>query len=250
VSVASGSERPRGLTVELAGIPGAGKSRLARTFAAGLTARGVPVLQPQNLLGPATPAARRLARKAAASAAAALRDPGTSARSVRAIARSGQPGAPDVAGRVVQWLVAQHVTAVARRRGAVSLVDEGLVQCLWSIGLRGDVEPVLTALASARIHRPDVLVVVRVDPEIALARLAARASRHSRTQLLPESDRLTELTRGDLVLERLVAWCSDKLSIPVIDLAGSDDAAADRELVLDRLASWFDSGRDAGPVDA
>ena len=173
MSGAGGDERTRGLTVEFAGIPGAGKSRLARTFAAGLTERGVPVRQPQTLLGPATPTARRLARKVLACTAAAVHDPGTSARAVRAIARSGQPGAGDVAGRVVQWLVAQRVTADARRRRAVSLVDEGLVQCLWSIGLRGDVEPVLAALASRRVRRPDVLVVVRVDPQVVLAEARA-----------------------------------------------------------------------------
>jgi hypothetical protein len=142
------------------------------------------------------------------------------------------------------------VTADARRRKAVSLVDEGLVQCLWSIGLRGDVAPVLTALASRRVRRPDVLVVVRVDPEVALARLTKRSSRHSRTQLLPETERLTELTRGDLVLEHLVEWCATELSVPVVGLAGSDAAAADREVVLDRLATSWERGEGFEPTDA
>jgi thymidylate kinase len=246
----SGDERTRGLTVELAGIPGAGKSRLAQTLAAGLTARGVPVLQPQALLGPATPTARRLARKVGASLSAAVLDPRTSARAVRAIARSGQPGAGDVAGRVVQWMVAQHVMGGAHRRMAVSLVDEGLIQSLWSIGLRGDVGPVLAALAPGRVRRPDAVVVVRVEPEVALARLTARTSRHSRTQLLPESERLAELTRGNRVLERLVEWCAAEATIPVIEVTGSDDAAGDREAVLDRFATSWERGRDPGPVDA
>ena len=247
MSGAGGEERTRGLTVEFAGIPGAGKSRLVRTFTAGLAERGVPVQQPQALLGPATPTGRRLARKVLASAAAVVHDPGTSARAVRAIARSGQPGVGDVAGRVVQWLVAQRVTAGAGRREAVSLVDEGLVQCLWSIGLRGDVEPVLAALASRRVERPDVIVVVRVDPQVALERLTRRASRHSRTQLLPEPERLTELTRGDVVLERLVEWCSAELAVPAIHLAGSDAAADDRERVLDRLATSWERGQGFAP---
>jgi hypothetical protein len=207
------------------------------------------VRQPQALLGPATPTCLRLARKVLASTAAAAHDPGTSARAVRAIARSRQPGAGDVAGRVVQWLVAQRVTARARRREAVSLVDEGLIQCLWSIGLRGDLEPVLTALASRPVRRPDLVVVVRVDPQVALARLTARASRHSRTQLLPETEQLTELTRGDLVLERLVEWCSAEVSIPVIDLAGNDGAAADRERILDRLATSWHEGQGYGRTE-
>ena len=243
---ASGHGGSRGVTVEFAGIPGAGKSRLVEGFAAGLAARGVPVRQPQALLGPATPAARRLARKALASSAAALGGPGTSVRAVRAIARSGQPAAGDVAGRVVQWLVAQRVTADARHRGAVSLVDEGVLQCLWSIGLRGDVETVLAALTARRFHRPDLIVVVRVPPEVALERLTARPSQHSRTQLLPESERLTELSRGHRVLDRLVEWFSSAAAVPVFDVAGDDDDARERDAVLDRLATWWASGRDPG----
>lgn len=248
MSGAAGHAGTRGLTVEFAGIPGAGKSRLVRTFAAGLAARGVPVGQPQAQLGPATPTGRRLARKALASAAAILDAPGTSARVVRAIAGSGQPAAGDVAGRVVQWLVAQRVTAESRHREAVSLVDEGVIQCLWSIGLRGDVEAVLAGLASRAVHRPDVVVVVRVAPEIALERLTARSSRHSRTQLLPESERLAELTRGHDVLERLVEWCSSAASLPVVELAGTDDAAEDRERALDRLAACWEPHRRPGPA--
>lgn len=236
----------RGLTVEFAGIPGAGKSRLVEAFAAGLGDRGVPVRQPQASLGPATPTGRRLARKALASIAATLAAPGTSARAVGAIARSGQPAAGDVAGRVVQWLVAQQVTADARHSGAVSLVDEGVLQCLWSIGLRGDVAPVLSALAAHRVHRPDLVVVVRVPPEVALERLTARSSMHSRTQLLPASERLTELERGHRVLERLVEWCSSGAAVPVLDVAGDDDGAGGRDAALDRLATWWTTGRDPG----
>jgi hypothetical protein len=93
-------------------------------------------------------------------------------------------------------------------------------------------------------------VVVRVDPQVALARLTARASRHSRTQLLPEAQRLTELTRGNVVLDRLVEWCSNHASIPVIELAGSDEAAGDRERVLDRLSTWWERGQAPGAADA
>ncbi|MCW2534302.1 MAG: hypothetical protein JWQ26_1, partial [Modestobacter sp.] len=47
----------RGLTVELVGVPGAGKSRLTRSLAGSLAERGVPVTQAQAPLGPAVPVA-------------------------------------------------------------------------------------------------------------------------------------------------------------------------------------------------
>jgi hypothetical protein len=242
-------EGRRGVTVELAGIPGAGKSRLARTLATELAAAGIGVTQPQQRLGPSVPTARRLSRKLRACAAAAAADPGTTTRIVRAVLDSGQPGPRDVAGRVVQWLVAQHVTARARPRDGVSIVDEGLLQCLWSIGLRGDVEPVLAAVAASRPSgAPDLVVVVRVPPEVALERLTVRASRHSRTQLLPERERLAELRRGDQLLGRLADWWAGEaaLTAPVLTVVGTDAGADDRARVLEQVRASLEGN--TGPL--
>ncbi|MDK3257088.1 AAA family ATPase [Blastococcus capsensis] len=230
----SSEGRRRGVAVELAGIPGAGKSRLARVLADELAGQGITVTQPQAPLGPSVPIGLRLGRKAWACAGTTARDPATTARIVPAIHASGQPGPGDVAGRVVQWLVAQHVTDRALRREGASILDEGLVQCLWSIGLRGDVTPVLAAVAAApRVSAPDVLVVVRVAPEVALERLAGRLSQHSRTQSLPESDRLAELERGDRLLGRLVDWWATDgpRPAPVLTVSGADE----HERVLERI---------------
>lgn len=240
------AEHP-GLVVELAGIPGSGKSRRVRALADGLTARGIVVRTPQAPLGPSTPRGLRLARKAAACGAAAVGSPATTTRILRAVHRSGQSGPADLAGRTVQWLVAQHVTSAGQGRQGVSLVDEGLIQCLWSIGLRGDVEPVLSAIAaSRRVHAPDMVVVTRVPPELAAERLTARSSRHSRTQLLPEADRLAELQRGDRLLGHLVDWWSRTVPTPVYTIPGTDDDAADRELLLSRICTSLNSRRRSG----
>jgi thymidylate kinase len=234
----------RGLTVELVGVPGAGKSRLTRSLAGSLAERGVPVTQAQAPLGPAVPVAVRLARKAAAGAATALSAPRTTARLAGAVLRSGQPGPADVAGRLVQVLVAAQVTARSRRREGVSLLDEGVVQALWSVGLRGDVTPVLAALDGAR-PSADLLVVVRVAPEVALARLAARPSQHSRTQLLAAGERLAELEHGARLLDRLVDWWSAAVPAdrrPVV-VEGSDAGAADRAALVDRVCATLATRR-------
>jgi hypothetical protein len=236
--------RPPGLSVEVAGIPGSGKSRRVRALAAGLAARGVLVHQPQALLSPSTPTGLRLVRKSIACGAAALGDPVTTARIMRAVVRSGQPGPADVAGRTVQWLVAQHVVAGARRRQDVSIVDEGLIQALWSIGLRGDVEPVVRALAaSPAVSGPDVVVVVQVPAELALARLNRRPSRHSRTQLLPEPARLAELQRGAQLLDHLVDWWSRATPHPpgVLSVSGADDSAADGARLVDGVRALLEA---------
>ena len=232
-----------GVSVELAGIPGSGKSRRARALATGLAARGLTVHQPQALVAPSTPTSVRLARKAVACGAAALRDPATTARIVSAVVQSGQPGPADVAGRAVQWLVAQQIVASARRRGGITVMDEGLLQALWSIGIRGNAEPVLRALALRhRVTTPDLVVVVRVPPELALRRLTARTSRHSRTQQLAQPERLAELEQGTRLLEQLVEWWSRDAPTPprLLSVSGADDGPADRALLVDRVCELFE----------
>ena len=199
-------------SVELAGIPGSGKSRRARKLVELLADRGVAVGQPQAPLAPTVPTGRRLARKARACGATLVTAPGTAARVVLGILRSGQPGAGQALGRIVQWLVTEDVGARAARRPGVSIVDEGLVQALWSIGLRGDVRPVLTALDAAPRRTPaDLLVVVRLPPEVALARLAVRASRHSRTQgCSTRPNASPNWSGGPHLLDELVVWWSGR----------------------------------------
>jgi thymidylate kinase len=226
------------LIVELAGIPGSGKSRRARTIAERLAARGVSVALPQAALAPSVPTTLRLARKGVACAAAAAAAPGTTARVVRGIVASRQPGPGDLAGRAVQWLVAESVARRGARGTGVSLVDEGLLQALWSIGLRGDVQPVLAALdASPPTRRADLLVVVRVEPDVALARLAARRSRHSRTQLLDEAERRAELRRGAALLDELTTWWAGSGTGAVLTLDGGSDEGDDHARLLDRICA-------------
>lgn len=243
-------EHPAGLVVELVGIPGAGKSRLARTLVAELADRGVDVATPQEPMGPGVPRVRRLARKAAAGGVEAVRHPGSTARLTRSLVRSAQPGAGDVAGRLVQWLVAAAVTSASARGSGVSLLDEGPVQALWSIGLRGDVPPVLAALDEAgQPPLADVLVVVRVPPDVALARLAQRPSQHSRTQLLSEADQMQELERGTILLDRLIAWQTRSAADrprTVFTVRGSDSGAPDRAALVEHLSTRGAAGRPVG----
>ncbi|MGY1779697.1 hypothetical protein [Geodermatophilus sp. SYSU D01036] len=238
MTVPAGDIGRRGPYVELAGIPGSGKSRRARLLAARLADCGIVVTQPQARFAPSVPTARRLVGKSLASARAVVRAPAATARLVGGVLRSHQPAPADLAGRVVQVLVGQGVAARAAGPGGVSLVDEGLVQALWSIGLRGDVAPVLAALdATPRRPTADLLVVVRVPPEIALDRLAHRSSRHSRVQLLDERDRLAELVRGARLLDRLVDWWPGRVPgcHEVLTLDGTADDGADHEALVSRI---------------
>ena len=228
------------LSIELVGIPGAGKSRLVRTLSAELVERGIVVKEPRAPFDAEVPTPLRLRRKAVACGAAVLAAPGQATRLIHGLLRSRQPGAADVAGRFVQLLLAQDTAARAIHEEGVSIVSEGVVQALWSVGIRGDVRPVLEALDGAR-RRPsaDLLVVLEVSPELALARLIARTSQHSRTQMLHHEARLPELERGATLLRQLVDWWS---SPPwgrgeVCVVRGPEEDGDDRARLLDQICA-------------
>lgn len=198
-----------GFVVELVGVPGSGKTRLTRTLATGLERHDVPVAQPQRRFYSSVAPGLRLSRKALACLSVGAAAPRHTARLAAGLARSSQGRPADVASRLVQLLVAESVAREAARHAGVSLVDEGVVQALWSVGLRGDVAPVLDLLDGlAPAPAADLLVVLRVPEDLALARLSGRPSRHSRIQQIPEHARRAEMTRGMALLDDLVAWWS------------------------------------------
>jgi thymidylate kinase len=244
------ANRGPGLVVELAGLPGSGKSRRTRRLAEVLAERGVPVRDPREGLTESVPTGPRLARKAVRACAAALASPLSTARFARGLLRSGQPAGAELTGRLVQWLVTQDVLARGHRAPGVSIVDEGQVQALWSIGLRGDVDPVLEALAAAPPpSAADLLVVVRVPPDVALARLARRRSRHSRTQLLTEDARRAEIERGNRLLDHLVRWWTTERDTAgqVVTLDGTSDDPAELLELVELIRSSDVRGQ--GPLD-
>jgi hypothetical protein len=200
-----------------------------------LDERGLPVAQPQRRLYPSVPPALRLSRKAVACLSTGAAAPRHTARLVRALSRSGQDGATGVAGRLVQLLVAETLIRQSARRQGVSILDEGPLQALWSVGLRGDVSPVLPVLDGA--PPADLLVVLRVPADVALDRLAVRSSRHSRVQLLPEETRVAEMARGTDLLDDLVEWWSGRPggAREVCVLSRPEEDSDERDRLVERI---------------
>ncbi len=198
---------PRSCIVELCGLPGAGKTSIATDL--GREEGSLITSRPALGIGPEVPAARRLSRKLGLVASASIRRPALEATMARGIRRSGQPGPGEAASRWVQWASTQALMSRARRAPGVHLFDEGVIQALWSLGLRGDPADVLQTLADSagRWSRPDLVVVVDPRIDLLVRRLRDRPSQHSRVQRIDDDDELhAELVRGRSLLESLLAW--------------------------------------------
>lgn len=215
-----------GMVVELCGLPGAGKTTIACALAEQLRSQGVDAFLGGGHVAASTPLVPRLFHKAVSVVAVVSAGPAEESRAARALG-SGQLATRDRIAVPVLWWTRKQVLARSRRSGGAAIVDEGLVQALWSAGLRSAGAPPsrLVRLAESAV-RPDVVVHVDVPHELALDRLASRLSRHSRVQRLAAADRLPALQQGDeLLSEILDEWRHRNLSdVVVVDGTAPDCA--------------------------
>jgi thymidylate kinase len=233
--------------VELAGVPGAGKSTVVERLERRFRETGRPVEVATRSTDPNVAVPRRLLRKAGIVGRCAVADPVLTGALARSLVASGARPPIDLAARAVQWHVAQQHLRVGAARPGVTLLDEGIVQCLWSIGLRANIDLVLAALRRRPTwHTPDILIVLQVPVEVAAGRLAQRTSRHSRTQHLDSDAAAAELARGVALLDRVVNWWPNVVGPACqVIVIGAADAIED---VADGVAAQVEravTGREA-----
>jgi hypothetical protein len=190
----------------------------------------------------------RIRRKLSLVATHGLAHPVRSIRVTKAIA-AGQRDASSSLSRSVQWLVTQALFAQARRSGGVHLFQEGVLQALWSIGLRGSPERMLGLLRGDALDPilADLAVVVEAPMEVVRSRLGSRGSGHSRTERLGQAEREAELARGQELLVELLAWWGS-MGGPgrVVHVTNASDGPPDIEAAVRRIASLAMQGPGPG----
>lgn len=224
------------MVVELCGLPGAGKTTIARALAEQLRSQGVDTWVADEHVSASAPLVPRLFHKAVSVAAALSATPTAELRAARVLG-SGQSSVRDMIALPVLWWTRKHVVARSRRSSGVATLEEGLVQALWSAALRSTANPSQSLVDLAEsATRPDVVVHVDVPPRLALERLSSRPSRHSRVQRLAEEDQLSAMRHGEAVLSEILSeWRRRDLSdVVVIDGTGSDCVA---QLAADLLSN-------------
>jgi hypothetical protein len=222
-------DRADSIVVELCGLPGVGKTTLARAVVTRLAHVGSRACLGDAGFTAAVPAARRVAHKVLILGQALAEDPSGQIRSGRLLG-AGQRNLRDALAVPVQWWVTEQVVAQAGRGAGVVVVEEGLVQALWTAALwrrPPDVHRLVDLAASA--VRPDLVVHVDAPVELALARLRARRSQHSRVQQLTGSQQQAVMRRGDELLRHLLdEWRRQRLS-EVMVLSATTSGGGDRD---------------------
>jgi hypothetical protein len=219
--------------VELAGLPGSGKTTLAAYTHAALVARGMPCSIADTGISAAAAPPARAARRAAWAALEVAHHPRRGVAAVRGVRATGPASVRDGVAGTVQWLAVQRLVARSRRGSGVQLMEEGPLQTLWTLGLRSREDVLSGPLPDvADGAGTDLVVVIDVPVELSAARLGSRRSAHSRTQRLPERERRAELLRGRELLFELVA-ASSRHHVVVLN----DGAQSGSDLGR-RVAEW------------
>lgn len=179
-----------GLKIEFFGLPGSGKTTVAREVHAMLSRR-----QPDLIFAPDL--FRDEASKTVRAAAklrlilSDLRHEGRGRNAVKQALAIRQPLLRDKLRAVSTVATVMALYAQLERRGLSAVLDQGLLQALWSVQLRarnGDTQALIGDALSDAVDKGRVYVSVATPAMICVDRLATRQSKHSRLQARGAAD--------------------------------------------------------------
>lgn len=199
--------------IEFVGVPGAGKSTIARAF------------RPQlpEALGLQLPRAPFRGSPALLARAAAF---------FLAI----RPLEPNDLHRMARLVQAQHVYEGALP--APLLLEQGVIQRLWAtIADRAryseaKLDRLVEVMAKAA---PDLIVRVRTPHDVAAARIGARPHGNSRYERISVADTTARLGPADALYDTLVGLYRRYSAAAVIELSGTDPVEANVARIADSL---------------
>ena len=218
------------LCIEFFGLPGSGKSTIAREVHAALSRNHPEVIFAPTLLSDTAKAPIRVATKLGLILSEIARN-----RDILDLARktfaTRQPRLRDRLRAVFTVATVASLYANLRRRHLGAVLDQGLLQAIWSIQLRLPItanSALVRDMIKSAAYAKRIYVSVEAPAEVCAERLDARVSKHSRMQTTGGGRDLHAWEKAELlrrtILSDFLASCR-KQGIPqrVIVVDGSAD---------------------------
>jgi thymidylate kinase len=178
------------MIVEFLGLPGAGKSTLSQLAAEALAERGIAVECANRMLASGVGPTRRWLRKSGCVIDGLVCAPHDLGNAIRSVNRTRQRSLSELLHTTFNWLLVTALVRRAARSPKVVLLDQGVAQALWSIGLsaQGEAWQDIMRRAASLAPAPDMIVLVNADPSNIASRLAARPRNRSRLTVTRAAD--------------------------------------------------------------
>jgi len=194
--------------VEFIGLPGVGKSTLSREVATELETRGTEVHEPiyeRDIYS--TP--RRIASKARLASRSLIDDPKKTLKTTQCVRQTEQQSLSDFIRVTFNLHYVTGVTTTFQSRTGVTLLDQGLYQACWSVGLRST-QPTDEAIEKVDISAyisPDLVVFVEANDATIANRLTNRTD--GDTRFTPNSDAFKRARNGYETIKSEMKSASD-----------------------------------------
>lgn len=204
--------------IEFAGLPGAGKTTIARDVVAGLRQTGYHCFVNGNLDSPVplanTDSSRLLSKVQTMHRllASGSRHRRVAYHALR-YAAGTEPRNLNRFGRVAHLLIwLEQTKAVLDDDFEFVIFDQGLIQSVWSIGVMGESpsdKDLMDLLASLMQEVSPAVIYVNIDALEATDRVHKRSSMSSRFDRMSASETERILTRHNDFFERILGWCDE-----------------------------------------
>ena len=230
-----------GILIEFVGLPGAGKTTLARKVAQEIRVSNQLVITRSTELADDSWSVVRHVIRARYVLSSALREPKMFLASARLIHEDGQPNIISFAKVCWNlWWVLGGYGWLARNRGGVTVVDQGIMQAIWSVRLSALRSVADWAGFLRDFPMIDGIVIVDCSLGTAQQRLNMRIGNTSRLGCVTSRDRIWQ------VAQRAYAQAAREALAVAPVLRVTNDVGEDSYSGVSDILSWFESVYDIG----
>ena len=222
--------------VEFIGLPGVGKSTLSRAVATELETRGTEVHEPIYERDTySTP--RRIASKAQFASRSLIDNPKTTLKTTQCVRQTKQQSLSDFIRVIFNFHYVTGVTTTFQSQPGVTLLDQGLYQARWSVGLQST-QPITEAIKKVDISAhltPDLVVFVEATDETIANRLTNRTD--GDTRFTPNSDAFERARDGYKTIKSQIESDSERPNSITIENETQESLTPNATRVADVIQS-------------